>query len=59
MANTMTVRVAALLAATAITAVGCAKNDTPIGSAVYVIPPGVQPGEYLGRQLIEAAASER
>jgi dye decolorizing peroxidase len=32
---------------------------TPIGSAVYVIPPGVQPGEYLGRQLIEAAASER
>lgn len=32
---------------------------TPIGSAVYVIPPGVQPGEYVGRQLFEAAASAR
>jgi dye decolorizing peroxidase len=26
---------------------------TPIGSAVYVIPPGVQPGQYLGVQLLE------
>jgi dye decolorizing peroxidase len=25
---------------------------TPIGSAVYVIPPGVQPGQYLGTQLL-------
>lgn len=25
---------------------------TPIGSAVYVIPPGVQPGQYLGSQLL-------
>lgn len=32
---------------------------TPIGSAVYVIPPGVQPGEYVGRQLFEATASAR
>lgn len=26
---------------------------TPVGSAVYVIPPGVQPGQYLGIQLLE------
>lgn len=25
---------------------------TPIGSAVYVIPPGVQPGGYIGEQLL-------
>lgn len=30
---------------------------TPVGSAVYVIPPGVRPGENLGRQLFDAAAS--
>ena len=29
---------------------------TAIGSAVYVIPPGVQPGGFLGAQLFEAAA---
>ena len=27
---------------------------TPIGSAVYVIPPGVQPGQYLGHQLLDS-----
>ncbi|MGI9124057.1 MAG: Dyp-type peroxidase, partial [Mycobacterium sp.] len=27
---------------------------TPIGSAVYVIPPGVAPGDYIGRPLLEA-----
>lgn len=26
---------------------------TPIGSAIYVIPPGVEPGDYLGRQLLD------
>ena len=30
---------------------------TPIGSAVYVIPPGVQPGQYLGIQLLESSES--
>jgi dye decolorizing peroxidase len=30
---------------------------TPIGSAVYVIPPGVQPGRYLGIQLLEGSRS--
>ena len=29
---------------------------TAIGSAVYVIPPGVQPGGFLGGQLFDAAA---
>ncbi|HPX38565.1 MAG TPA: Dyp-type peroxidase [Mycobacterium sp.] len=29
---------------------------TAIGSAVYVIPPGVQPGGFLGGQLFSAAA---
>lgn len=29
---------------------------TPIGSAVFVIPPGVAPGEYLGQQLVARAA---
>lgn len=29
---------------------------TAIGSAVYVIPPGVQPGGFLGAQLFSAAA---
>ncbi len=29
---------------------------TAIGSAVYVIPPGVAPGGFLGSQLFEAAA---
>ena len=29
---------------------------TAIGSAVYVIPPGIQPGEFLGGQLFAAAA---
>lgn len=32
---------------------------TPIGSAVYVIPPGAQPGEYLGRSLLEAGTRAR
>lgn len=26
---------------------------TTIGSAVYVIPPGVQTGQYLGSQLLD------
>lgn len=26
---------------------------TPIGSAVFAIPPGIAPGEYLGHQLLE------
>lgn len=30
---------------------------TPIGSAVYVIPPGVQPGQYLGSRLLEDSSS--
>lgn len=30
---------------------------TTIGSAVYVIPPGVQPGQHLGIQLLENSAS--
>jgi dye decolorizing peroxidase len=32
---------------------------TPIGSAVYVIPPGVQPGGYLGEQLLETQSPAR
>lgn len=28
---------------------------TPIGSAVYVIPPGIEPGEYLGERLLSGA----
>ncbi|MFB7723711.1 Dyp-type peroxidase [Nocardia sp. NPDC056100] len=33
---------------------------TPVGSAVFVIPPGVPaPGGYLGRQLFDAAARQR
>lgn len=27
---------------------------TPVGSAVYVILPGVRPGQYLGQQLLES-----
>lgn len=27
---------------------------TPVGSAVFVVPPGVQPGGYLGEQLLSA-----
>jgi dye decolorizing peroxidase len=27
---------------------------TPVGSAVYVIPPGVRSGQYLGQQLLES-----
>ena len=30
---------------------------TPIGSAVYVIPPGIGPGGHLGEQLFAAASS--
>ena len=30
---------------------------TPIGSAVYVIPPGIEPAGYLGEQLFAAAAA--
>lgn len=26
---------------------------TPIGSAVYVIPPGTAPGRYLGQTLLD------
>ncbi|MTE14226.1 Dyp-type peroxidase [Nocardia aurantiaca] len=33
---------------------------TPVGSAVFVIPPGVPgPGGYLGQQLFESAAAQR
>ena len=32
------------------------RRVTAIGSAVYVIPPGVSPGGFLGGQLFEAAA---
>ena len=32
---------------------------TPIGSAVYVIPPGTQSGGYLGEQLLEGQSQAR
>ena len=32
---------------------------TPIGSAVYVIPPGIQSGGYLGEQLLEGQSQAR
>ena len=28
---------------------------TTVGSAVYVIPPGIQAGQYLGSQLLDDA----
>lgn len=30
---------------------------TPIGSAVFVIPPGIPPGGYIGQQLLAGSAS--